>query len=538
MASLMTALKRLKNGGFEARKAIPLDVRTAYAKLYAVRWEAKLRVPAGTALYEAKTLCGEWIADIESRIAALRAVAKGEGQPLTVRNAHALAGRWYSWFLTQHEDSKATHQHWADMEEFLLWDVIYFLAPNEFHEDTAADPYWEWKNAPEVRAKVRPVFAENARTASFLMAQNIVLLPAAHNLFLDVVENNLIRAFARLEQLARGDYSPDQTLQHFPEFVESHKKSQEGLRCWALYEAWLAAVKPTEGTRQRWHVVLKTLDTEFASVEDVTLPRARAWMDGLISKGRSANNIGKVWRTALKTVFAWALRQGLVNTNVFKDITITVPKKTQERETKAFTTAEAHLILRAALQYAEPKTVQEGARRWVPWLCAYTGARAGEITQLRGADIENREGTYYAKLTPSAGKIKTGKARIVPLHDHLIDQGFVAFVQARGKGPLFYTGRPARAVSKDVVRPQATEADRAREKIGTWVRSLGITDLELSPNHAWRHTFKARAARSGIDARYNDAITGHAPATVGQSYGAPIAEDLAEALKKFPRYVL
>ena len=113
-------------------------------------------------------------------------------------------------------------------------------------------------------------------------------------------------------------------------------------------------MKPTAGTRQRWHVVLKTLDAEFASVEDVTLPRARAWMDGLIIKGRSANNIGKVWRTALKTVFAWGLRQGLVSTNVFKEITITVPKKTQERETKAFTAAEAQMIRTRRRDYAAP----------------------------------------------------------------------------------------------------------------------------------------------------------------------------------------
>jgi hypothetical protein len=34
----------------------------------------------------------------------------------------------------------------------------------------------------------------------------------------------------------------------------------------------------------------------------------------------------------------------------------------------------------------------------------------------------------------------------------------------------------------------------------------------------------------------SDAITGHAPATIGRAYGAPTVEDMAEALKKFPRY--
>jgi len=31
-------------------------------------------------------------------------------------------------------------------------------------------------------------------------------------------------------------------------------------------------------------------------------------------------------------------------------------------------------------------------RRWVPWLRAYTGARVGELTQLRAGDVQARQG--------------------------------------------------------------------------------------------------------------------------------------------------
>ncbi|WMT71642.1 hypothetical protein [Bradyrhizobium sp. Ash2021] len=41
-----------------------------------------------------------------------------------------------------------------------------------------------------------------------------------------------------------------------------------------------------------------------------------------------------------------------------------------------------------------------------------------------------------------------------------------------------------------------------------------------------------------MDERYSDAITGHAPATAGRAYTTPTPEDLAEAMKKFPRYQL
>jgi hypothetical protein len=59
----------------------------------------------------------------------------------------------------------------------------------------------------------------------------------------------------------------------------------------------------------------------------------------------------------------------------------------RRRETKAFQPVEARAILLAALTYGNPKTSRDRARRWVPWLCAYSGARAGEITQLRGMDV-------------------------------------------------------------------------------------------------------------------------------------------------------
>jgi integrase len=215
------------------------------------------------------------------------------------------------------------------------------------------------------------------------------------------------------------------------------------------------------------------------------------------------------------------------------------PRKNTERETKAFSPAEARIILSAALTCDDTKkSYDEQTRRWVPWICAYSGARAGEITQLRGIDVQQRGNNYFLRLTPSAGTMKTRKARTIPLHEHLIAQGFLLFVAASGDGPLFYGLKASAAQTSGKKRPRRTPAERTRSRLAGWVRSLGITDPELSPNHAWRHTFKAQAARVGIDERYSDAITGHTPPTTGRAYTKPLPEDLADALKKFPRYTL
>jgi integrase len=79
---------------------------------------------------------------------------------------------------------------------------------------------------------------------------------------------------------------------------------------------------------------------------------------------------------------------------------------------------------------------------------------------------------------------------------------------------------------------------KSREKLAEWVRSLGVTDPNISPNHAWRHTFKRRAARAGIERHIRDAMCGHKPRDVGDKYETPTVEDMAVALRKFPRYGL
>jgi hypothetical protein len=72
--------------------------------------------------------------------------------------------------------------------------------------------------------------------------------------------------------------------------------------------------------------------------------------------------------------------------------------------------------------------------------------------------------------------------------------------------------------------------------LAEWVGSLGVKDNGLRPNHAWRHTFKQIAARADISDRMSDYITGHSQKSEGAMYGKPTVKDMAEALKKFPRY--
>ena len=58
MALRMVSLSRAKDHRWFARKGIPEDIRADYARLYGVKREAQLKLPADTSRHEAKTRLG------------------------------------------------------------------------------------------------------------------------------------------------------------------------------------------------------------------------------------------------------------------------------------------------------------------------------------------------------------------------------------------------------------------------------------------------------------------------------------------------
>jgi hypothetical protein len=214
-----------------------------------VGWEVRLTLPAHLTEAEAKAKHGEWLAEIETRIETLRATAKGTGQPLTQMQARALAGRWYHWFTRQYEANPGDPKHWRDLYDILIWDVIRPEAPEEYEENPQADPSWEWAKAPEVREAIRPIVAQEARVASFLMEEGIVLNTDAYRLFVDAVADNLPHALTLIARWAAGNYAPDDTPQSFPEYRErAADNGTPQLDPWQLWEAFVLASSLAENT--------------------------------------------------------------------------------------------------------------------------------------------------------------------------------------------------------------------------------------------------------------------------------------------------
>jgi hypothetical protein len=324
----MAAQNLSATGAKKSRKAIPKDVRAEYKRLYRVSHEAILVVPAGTSNAQAKALHGQWLAEVETRIERIRAAAKGTSQPLTQRNALALAGEWYKWFVAEHENSPGTPEHWDDRKEHLLERVLYPHAPVEHLENPNADPSWPWTQWPEVREAVRPEVAEMALTASFLASEGLALTTDARILFVDAVSERLFSAYALLERRAKGDYSRDTYPDTFPAYVDQRRVASNGMSCWDLFGAYVSARKPAAGTINRWRAVFKHLQAAFpeSSAGALTEDDARAWKDTLVTAKRRAVTVDAVWLPAAKTVFSWALAQKHVRANPFASVKIDVPK--------------------------------------------------------------------------------------------------------------------------------------------------------------------------------------------------------------------
>jgi integrase len=520
-----------RGAAWRGRKVIPADVRADYQTTYGVKREPVFWRKADTPAAQAKADYAEWLALIERRIEALRASKGGRGLDLTQRQADTHAADWYGWFTSQHLDQPGEPMRWAGLRELFI----------------------QLLDMDEADALER--LDHDAHLRRFLLDKGLCLSVPGRAAFTQAAAREFVEATKLLERRAGGDWGPDG---HEAEFgrgptgtrpLEGHRESLRSRATWvagpavsppsesptAVFEAYCQDGKPARGTISRWRGVFKALEALPEFPQDQ--PSAQRWLDGLKTERRSAYTVSTVWLTAAKTVYGWALSKHKVESNPFEGCSVTVPRKTITRETgKVFTEAEANTILRAALTTLIIPRGRKGSewsacRRWVPWLCAYTGARVGEITQLRCQDIERRACGWVMKITPEAGTVKTRKARSVPLHGDMVLQGFAAWVEKQPPGPLFH--RPAKSDSPKGYRGPAI---KARERLAEWVRDLGVTDPEIQPNHAWRHTFKTMAARAGIEEYMRDAICGHSAKDVASSYIHPTPEDMAAALQRFPRW--
>lgn len=489
------------------RKRVPAD-------LVKIVGRSEIRISLGTKDPElAKELFRKTEQEVENEWKALKA----NPEPLPHRQIVALAGTAY------HALTTLLHEEGGEPE---IWE--HFLRISNDAEKAKKLEQWYGTDADKLLRSNGINTDKHSRDR---------LLAELHSAYKQAAE--------QLLKQANGDYTPDPKANRFPSLSLKTQSPQNTtsteLTLTKLFERWerdhLAdkkAARTVVDYRQKLKTLISYLGHEDARA--VTPKIIGDWVEYLRhEQGLNAKTIADKYLVVVKRLYNAVIQKGEQIDNPAKDISVKVPKKIKERS-QGFTDAEASNILHTALTIYQTTSARSStnkhAIRWVPWICAYTGSRCGEITQLRTDDLIEEYGILCLRITPEAGTVKTRQYRLVPLHPHLIETGLADFIRNQPQGQLFIENKEYKT-EEDLIR----RASNAVKMIGTWVRNeTEVTDPRIQPNHAWRHRFKTIARDVDIQPEYMNAIQGHEDGRAASEYGEITVKTLHREIIKLPRY--
>ncbi|MCX8475412.1 MAG: hypothetical protein MT490_06405 [Sphingomonas sp.] len=516
------SLKRSTTGLWKARKEIPEAIRESYGKREEkTSWPAHLTQEQALAGYLA------WRAKIETDIDLHKQRLAGTVR-LTRQQAKALAGEWYREQVSADwEDALKPLDGWGEPD----WQAT---RENLFAEEYDTE-------TGEVRHLAGPELI-GARD-ELLASREMCVTDDSAAMLLNELGELYLALFDRLQRRATGDHgvdpvlialpAPDVTIPTPAQATPSRapKVPKAAVSITDLFERYGKSGSANLRTVSKWRPQVCNF-VEHLGHDDatrVTRGDLNRWVEALVARGLAKKTITDSYVPAVRVALGIAFEDELIPANPATGLKVRAPKAIETRD-KDHSNEAAETILRATLAPSHGAVSERHklARRWVPWICAYTGARVGEITQMRAMDIRDEDGVWVFRITPEAGSTKDSKARSVPIHSHLIEQGVLGLAKAGDPTPLFHDV-PEGGGSKVNPLPK-----QRASKLAEWVRGLGVTTPQ--PNHGWRHRFKTVARSVGIPAEERDAIQGHVPRNEGEKYGKQPLATLRAAVEKLPRY--
>jgi integrase len=506
---------RDKGGVYHYRRRIPDDVRRALREMDANsdgkgakhdKREEKKRLGRNAAY--AKVAWEKYDRTVEAKWAELRS---GRSSVLTPVHIQALAGeihrRWLKLYPPRHPDSKESASYTLRVMQEIDGEV-----EGEFTSASAsfADDLLEHLHGDHVDA----VLTARGLVVSFRVRYRLIL----------AAQDAAKHACRVVLKKASGDPRPDPDANLYPEWPNAENTTLSG-----LCAAWMkrrASAKPETHASFKACVDQFIAFAEHDEVADVTVEQLRKWLEHLKVRGLSDLRIRDGYFAAINTIFNSARKHGVLTVNPCDGIVPDGEPLPPKRE-KDLRDGEAYAILKASFgPHPDVSDDVANARRWVPWLLAYTGARVAEMTRLESRHIISEAGVWAIDIQQS----KNGRPRLVPIHRDLIRQGFLGFVREREGLPLFFDDE---RLGDEHLVVHKTRA----EGLAEWAREVaGIEKKTVAPNHGWRHRFRTECRRISMDREVRLYIQGHAFKTEGEKYGFFPVDVTAAWMHLFPQY--
>ena len=238
------------------------------------------------------------------------------------------------------------------------------------------------------------------------------------------------------------------------------------------------------------------LDTLINRVRAKTLHR----VDGQLAQTITQNTLDGYVNVAANFL-EFCKRQYAVNPTLLEGFKVKTTQARKGVNRRAFTQKELQKIFGS--DYYRDGMYNCTYQYWVVHLAAFAGARVSELSQLNTDDVmQDDEGLWYLNITATEDddgqSLKTEESRrIVPIHQKLIDLGFIDYVKSE-KAKL--TDGPT-----NLFGINKAKADGYGKAASQWFNTkylreyLGITDPEVV-FHSFRHRFISSLAQAILDA--------------------------------------
>ena len=196
--------------------------------------------------------------------------------------------------------------------------------------------------------------------------------------------------------------------------------------------------------------------------------------------------------------FEWCVQMELTDINPFKGMKF---KKTRKDNEAKNAYSHQDLIKIFSTDIHSTKNHKHPYYYWLPLLGCFTGARLNELCQLYKEDIYQQDGVWIIRLDEKyeGQKLKnTFSRRIIPIHQTLLDLGFINYVKSVNHNRVF----PELKNSRDGF------GSAASKWFGRFKLKLGFG--KGHDFHSFRHTFATELKNADISPVIAGELLGHA----------------------------